>query len=237
MATDNSFLKRTSLAALTSLASYLAYQCLRPPNPVNLETAKDHGSKQMWTASFALLTCYRNALLACGLFNAAYILTRGAIFGRLLPIRHSQVNPVVTSWNRTSAIVLTIMALFAALRIQVFHALGKSFTFDLQDPEALITSGVYAWVQHPSYTTLLVTAPAATMWFLRADGALGALLPPGFWRFLQHWQTKFHWFSLAVYVCGIGYRVAVEEEMLRQGFGQEWEEWHARTARFIPYVF
>jgi len=31
-------------------------------------------------------------------------------------------------------------------------------------------------------------------------------------------------------------RVRDEERMLRKAFGREWEEWHAKTARFIPGV-
>lgn len=32
-------------------------------------------------------------------------------------------------------------------------------------------------------------------------------------------------------------RVMDEEGMLRGSFGKEWEEWHGRTKRFIPFVF
>jgi hypothetical protein len=31
-------------------------------------------------------------------------------------------------------------------------------------------------------------------------------------------------------------RVQDEEGMLKKRFGKEWEEWHAKTARFIPYL-
>jgi len=32
-------------------------------------------------------------------------------------------------------------------------------------------------------------------------------------------------------------RVIDEEEMLKKTFGKEWEEWSARTKRFIPWGF
>lgn len=40
-------------------------------------------------------------------------------------------------------------------------------------------------------------------------------------------------------VVGVGllFRIQDEEKMLRESFGEEWEVWHARTARFIPSVF
>lgn len=36
---------------------------------------------------------------------------------------------------------------------------------------------------------------------------------------------------------GLGLRIRDEERMLRARFGTEWEEWHARTKRFVPGVF
>jgi len=32
-------------------------------------------------------------------------------------------------------------------------------------------------------------------------------------------------------------RTLEEEDMLRKAFGKEWEEWHAKTARFVPGIF
>lgn len=32
-------------------------------------------------------------------------------------------------------------------------------------------------------------------------------------------------------------RVNEEEAMMREAFGKEWEQWHAKTARLIPGVF
>jgi protein-S-isoprenylcysteine O-methyltransferase Ste14 len=32
-------------------------------------------------------------------------------------------------------------------------------------------------------------------------------------------------------------RIKDEEKMLRETFGKEWENWHARTKRFIPGVY
>jgi protein-S-isoprenylcysteine O-methyltransferase Ste14 len=35
---------------------------------------------------------------------------------------------------------------------------------------------------------------------------------------------------------GLAVRVRDEERMLRARFGKEWEDWHARTKRFVPGV-
>jgi protein-S-isoprenylcysteine O-methyltransferase Ste14 len=40
-----------------------------------------------------------------------------------------------------------------------------------------------------------------------------------------------------VYVTGITLRIRDEEEMLKEAFGKEWEEYHSKTARFIPGLF
>jgi protein-S-isoprenylcysteine O-methyltransferase Ste14 len=44
-------------------------------------------------------------------------------------------------------------------------------------------------------------------------------------------------FLLAVATYGLRLRISEEELMLKENFGQEWEEWHAKTARFIPGVW
>ena len=61
---------------------------------------------------------------------------------------------------------------------------------------------------------------------------------------LPRWavQAKWAWRALA---CLLGYgvirmtgkRVREEEVMLKGTFGKEWEDWHARTKRFVPGLF
>jgi len=64
----------------------------------------------------------------------------------------------------------------------------------------------------------------------RLDGILACWLP----TFLV--KGKYVWMVVGVVRIGrFGYmRVRDEEKMLRETFGEEWEAYHARTARFIP---
>lgn len=75
------------------------------------------------------------------------------------------------------------------------------------------------------------------MVFLRWDGVLGCWIPP----VARAWMTGFGWvvyvFMVVVLVKGVRGRVADEEKMLKDKFGDEWVQWHKRTARFVPGIF
>lgn len=67
----------------------------------------------------------------------------------------------------------------------------------------------------------------------RLDAVMACWLP----TFLV--RAKYLWMVVGVVRIGsFGYlRVRDEEKMLRETFGEEWEVYHARTARFIPGLF
>jgi protein-S-isoprenylcysteine O-methyltransferase Ste14 len=71
--------------------------------------------------------------------------------------------------------------------------------------------------------------------FLRVDGPLACWLPAGVVR----WAG---WSTVAGVFIGLGVemfrrRIVDEEGMLKGVFGKEWEDYHRKTKRFIPYVF
>ncbi len=89
-------------------------------------------------------------------------------------------------------------------------------------------------MQHPSYIALGVVSVANVLLIERLDGVMGCVLPEAVAR---SWAR----IVLGVGLVGFGVRatrvrVQDEEEMLRRSFGREWEEWHARTKRFVPGV-
>lgn len=43
--------------------------------------------------------------------------------------------------------------------------------------------------------------------------------------------------ALLLYIAVCAARVRDEEDMLRDQFGKEWEEWHRETKRFVPGIF
>jgi protein-S-isoprenylcysteine O-methyltransferase Ste14 len=146
------------------------------------------------------------------------------------------VNPGLTSWSWYTGTFVCIIFIAAPIRLQAYSRLGKNFTFMLAKPDKLVTTGIYSYVQHPSYTSLLVLTSAWFWTFLRLNGISACFLPA--------WLVHMEALTLAPPILatlttffGITLRVKDEEEMLRKTFGKEYEEYHAKTKRFIPGLF
>jgi len=123
----------------------------------------------------------------------------------------------------------------APIRLLAFKQLGPNFTFRLAPPKKLVTTGMYAYVQHPSYTMNVIVVAGNGFLFERIDGVVACRLSKG--------TVESGWWRVAGAGCVViavvlmAARVRDEEAMLRGEFGGEWEEWHRRTKRFIPFVF
>ena len=135
-----------------------------------------------------------------------------------------------------------VIVIAAPIRLLAFKQLGKSFTFVLAKPKALVKTGLYAYVQHPSYPTNWLILTSNTALLLSPHGVLGCILP----SWVVNWGAGsglVSFWSVLFVVTGflglfaIWVRVKDEEAMLKKKFGKEWEEYHRRTKRFIPGLF
>lgn len=91
-----------------------------------------------------------------------------------------------------------------------------SVTLELRESHTLVTSGVYAWVRHPMYLSLLVFS-------------LGqALVLPNWIAGLSYGAAMLLLFLV---------RLGPEERLVRSRFGAEWDAYAARTKRLIPGVW
>ena len=104
-----------------------------------------------------------------------------------------------------------------ALRIWPVFVLGRRFSglVAIQAGHALVTSGVYGVIRHPSYLGLLVNSLG---WGLAFRSGLGVLLT-------------------AFLIPPLLARIRAEERLLRTQFGGEYESYSARTARLIPRLY
>lgn len=150
------------------------------------------------------------------------------------PIRAKQLT--VTPYFVCGFLMLTTGAL---IRKICYNALGKHFTYQLAifKDHKLVTTGPYAIVRHPAYGGF----------FLATAGLVLVLLPPGgyLWesgmlsmRWIAFWWGM--WTLVVVVMVDIATfkRIAGEEEVLRQNFGTDWEEWARKTPyKLIPYVY
>lgn len=130
----------------------------------------------------------------------------------------------------------SVAALASVLRFASFRALGHHFTYQLAilPSHKLVTTGPYAYVRHPSYIAL----PLIVLGWASSFTSQGTVL--------REWigESKVDGLVLSVLI-GLLYvgwqfvkRAEVEDQVLREKFGKEWEEWAAVVKyRFIPGLY
>jgi protein-S-isoprenylcysteine O-methyltransferase len=182
-----------ALIVLSFFASELALALFRRSRRTSGSTAADSGSlRLLWIViPLAIATAFSLS---------------GERPGRF-PFSHASIR----------AVALIFFACGLAIRWWAVITLGKFFTVDVatHDDHALVSTGPFRFVRHPSYTGLLLT-------FLGFGVSLGNLA------------------SLAVLIVPIaatlGYRMHVEEAALHRALGASYEAYCARTKRLIPGV-
>jgi protein-S-isoprenylcysteine O-methyltransferase Ste14 len=125
--------------------------------------------------------------------------------------------------NEPIAIAASVLAIAAAvgsvwLVISAVRTLGKewSVTARLVEGHKLAISGPYAYVRHPIYT-----------------GMLGMLVATGL--AISHWVTLPA--ALLIFVAGTIIRVRSEEKLLREAFGEQYENYAQRVPAIVPGLY
>ena len=122
-------------------------------------------------------------------------------------------NPVVIKITGISLVVLGIIIRFFAVR-----SLGKMFTVDvtIREGHALNTSGMYAFLRHPSYSGSLIS-------------------------FMGFGLAQDNWLGFALIVIPVFisfvYRANIEEKVLIEAFGNDYIEYKKRSKRFFPFIY
>ena len=117
---------------------------------------------------------------------------------------------------QVAAVVLAVGSVW--LVIAALRELGKQWSLEARVLEGhkLIKTGVYSIVRHPIYTAML-----------------GMLLATGL--AVSHWLIVV--LGLTTFLIGTRIRTNLEERLLRDAFGEEFEEWRARVPGLIPFLF
>ncbi len=123
-------------------------------------------------------------------------------------------------WTYSPAFAVLGAVIFAGALVLFFatHRQLKrnwSQTLELRADHTLVTHGVYRLVRHPMYTAFFLWAVAQVLLLQNTIAGLCGLVGFGM-----------------LYT----FRVGREEAMMREAFGQQWDEYVARTRRLIPYV-
>lgn len=229
-----------SLAGGLLLAAYLTHRCWTPPNP-DLSESTNGLPKDEVAVSAEAIRLRSFVIVALWTMHILLTISYPETPVMLCPNPDNLARSIFT-WSPYTAVVLTVILMAAPIRLLAFRQLGENFTFRLAKPKTLVTSGVYAYVQHPSYPTNWLVLMCNIMLLFRLDGVLGCAVPAqvarfGFWNVaVKVWPVLLAVFG-GLGLCTIWTRVRDEEEMLREEFGTGWEEYNRKTARFVPGFF
>ncbi|KAF5020228.1 hypothetical protein F66182_7745 [Fusarium sp. NRRL 66182] len=232
-------LSQASLAATLLGSACGTYHALTPPNPSEhkapatgdsirgLYLTSKHTTRAIF-APLGLLALHASSLALLYPDLPTFLLRNGAENG---------FNADLITWSTSTAIPLAmILCVGVPLRLVPYASLGKNFTFALREPDQLKTTGIYRYVQHPSYTGIFILMGANVVLLGRMDGVLSCWVPPEWYTAFAFWSWALSPVVISAVLYGIWTRVREEEDMLKGAFKQDWENWHARTARFIPFV-
>jgi len=111
---------------------------------------------------------------------------------------------------------LLLCASAAAIRIVALADLGKQFSayVTLQEGHQLVQTGIYRYIRHPLYLSLLLAAPGFALVF---DSAL-------MWPIL---------IATAIFVID---RIREEERLMQSEFGRSFEDYRNRTKIIFPLI-
>lgn len=117
------------------------------------------------------------------------------------------------TWVRWLGAALTLITI--SLLIWVQQALGANFNtiLGIRDHHTLVTHGPYRWVRHPMYDVLFLYMLSILL--LTGNLLVGGLFMGGF-------------------LITIATRVAMEETILEEAYGDAYRAYRARTGRFLP---
>jgi len=223
-----------TLATCLLLAGYLSYRSLTPPNPPPERPCHQDFAGKWLTPS--IINARRGITIALWLYHTALTMAYPDPPAILCPFPEN-LSVSVFSWSQYIIICLSFTLIAAPIRLLAFAQLGSNFTFQLGRPNKLVRTGVYAYVQHPSYTGHFIVILANIALMLRPSGIFGCWIPSAIVAWGEAVFIPLLILFAGVFAWGLGIRVRDEEEMLKKEFGEEWEAYHAETKRFVPGLF
>lgn len=226
-------LSAISFAIATTLAGYLASLCLTPPNP---SPSQERGKDSIAFVNHpAVVLGFRLIPFGFSLHHAVVTILLDS--HGPAAFQHVPLNPHLFGWTRASSTCLLLIFIGATIRLAAFGALGSRFTFALTRPDELNTTGMYAYVQHPSYTGILLVIIPFQLLFLRWDGWPAYWIPRSILDSLHGWGLVCYAAMAVLNIMALRLRISEEETLLKEVFGKEWVVWNRKTKRFIPGLF
>lgn len=224
--------KTIALAVLSLVASYFARLNIFPPNGQSHTKDLKEVDTIYKLRILSLTRLFSWIYPLAGLYQSFLILTYPST--PLCP--HPQnLSPHLFTWTWYPVTIFTTLTVLVAIRLKAYADLGPNFTFELTAPKELITWGLYKYVQHPSYPTLIGALICSNLMWVHPHGVLGCVLSEAIAN-----SKVFLWGLWVAVVCLLAYtmpkRVREEERLLKKEFGQSWVDYNRKTPRFIPFV-
>ena len=147
---------------------------------------------------------------------------QGLAYAIVWSIHRQFFSPIVTGieWLELLAAAIAIAAAMGSVMLimAAVKTLGKewSITARMVEDHKLATEGPYARVRHPIYT-----------------GMLGMLIATGL--AISHWIALVA--AIVIFAIGTLIRVRIEERLLRETFGQRFEDYARKVPAVIPGIF
>jgi protein-S-isoprenylcysteine O-methyltransferase Ste14 len=147
------------------------------------------------------------------------IVLQGLGFGLVWSLRRTPVfSPFVPNYTVNVLLQLlapTLSISCVLLAMSAIRELGKQWSFQarLVEGHKLVTSGVYGLVRHPIYTAML-----------------GNLIATGL--VLSRWVAVP--VAIVIFLTGTLIRTRLEERLLKNAFGADFEKWKAGVPALIP---
>lgn len=143
------------------------------------------------------------------------VLSYGLLYVPLpLPALHTQVFPASVALQ-----LIGCLGCVAGLGFAVWArwTIGRNWSnvASIKEHHELIETGPYRWVRHPIYSGLLLFVISTAI----VQGKVQGLA------------------AIVVLVLGLGWKIAIEERLMKQQFPSEYAAYEARVKRLIPFVF
>jgi len=129
-------------------------------------------------------------------------------------IKHPENLRLLSAWNIAGlslCIVGLTIAMVAAWTLKRFY----SSTLVTKEDHQLITHGVYRFLRHPLYFGVLIAIMGAPVYAPSLNGFL----------------------VLSLLIPIILFRIKMEEDMLTEHFGDEYEAYRKATKKLIPFLY
>lgn len=146
-----------------------------------------------------------------------FVIVIVALTASTIILERGYIWPLVDPGDALLYVGASVMIAGYAIRRLAIYLLGNAFSniLKIKQGQTLIRTGIYGHVRHPAYTGTLIMVAGIPLLFSSPIG----LIPV----------------SLAI--PAVLYRIAVEERMLTERFGDEYTEYVKGTKMLVPYVF